>query len=171
MEGRTFGTIFSLILLAAALAAWQHFQATGSQKADMRDVRTLILNVKTRIDRKKADLEAAQAKLTVMQAVVGFDQEKKTLTAEISQLEADRAAAQKKLDDTLERVRTAAVGVDWADVALPNGQVITGVKIQKSTSSDVALSHSSGVVKIPAKDLPDDLKARLGFGLDLVAGP
>lgn len=165
MDGKVFGSVFMLALLAGGLAVWQHFNTVTTQKDDLREIRTLITNAQARLDRKKADMESLQTKVSAAQSVIDLDQEKKTLTTQISQLESDRAAAQQKLADTLAQVRLAALGQDWADVTLGNGMVITGVKIQKCTDTDVALSHNGGVVKLPVKDLPDDLKARLGYGL------
>lgn len=165
MDGKLFSSLFLLALLAVGLGVWQHFNTVTAHKDDLRELRTLVTNTQTRIDRKKADVESLQAKVEVSQGVIDLDQEKKTLTTQISQLESDRANAQQKLTDVLSQVRLAASGTAWADVTLANGQVITGVKIQKCTDNDVALSHDGGVVKIVAKDLPDDLKARLGYGI------
>ncbi len=157
-----------LALLAGGLTAWQHFNTVSSQKNDLRDLRTQISQAQARLDRKKADIESLGTKVSTAQAVIDREQEKKRLAGEISQLEGQRSTAQQKLADTLAQVRTAALGADWPDLMLPNGQTITGVKIQKCTDTDVSLSHSGGVAKVQAKDLPDDLKSRLGYG---VAGP
>lgn len=165
MDGKVFGSVFMLALLAGGLGVWQHFNTVTVQKDDLRELRTLITNSQSRLDRKKADLESIQSKVVVAQAVIDLDQEKKLLTGQISQLESSRADAQQKLMDTLNQVRTGAVGTEWPDVTLLNGQVISGVKIQKCTDTDVALSHNGGVVKLPVKDLPEDLKARLGYGI------
>ena len=160
-----------LALIGGGLAAYQHFNTVTSKQDDLRELETLYTSAQARLERKKADVEALQAKVTQTKTLISNDQEKKDLTAEIAQLEGARDAAKQKLADTLVLVRNAAAGTDWKDIVLANGQTITAVKIQKCTDTDVSLSHSGGVVKLASKDLPQDLQDRLGFGSAVQINP
>jgi hypothetical protein len=165
MNGQVFATIAALCLLVIGILGWQQFNQQEVQKADLRELRAAAANAESRLERKRNDAASAQERLSIGQAILDSEKEKKNLTEEIAQLQSAKTEAHRKVTDLVHDVQTATEGLDWPDVSLPNGQVITSVKIQKVNNDLITLSHSGGVVKVNAKDLPDDLKERLGFNL------
>jgi hypothetical protein len=167
MDGRVFATIAALCLLVAGILAWQQFNQQETKKADLRELRTMLASAESRLERKRNDAAAVQERYVTSQAFLDLEQEKKGLTAEIAQIEAAKADARRKLAEAVRAVQAAAEGIDWTDITLPNGQVITAVKIQKIAPDQVTFAHSGGVVRVNSKDLPDDLKERLGYNFNI----
>jgi hypothetical protein len=167
MDGRIFGTIAALCLLVVGILGWQQFNQQETQKADLRELRTVAASIESRLERKRNDAAAVQEKLGIGQSLLDLDQEKKSLAAEISQLQAAKSEARRKIGEIVRTVQAASEGIDWPDVTLPNGQVLTAVKIQKVSNDQVTLAHSGGVVRVSSKDVPDDMKERLGYNFDL----
>lgn len=113
------------------------------------------------------DRLATQEELTQLVAVHdGLVAKKKSLTAEIEDLEGRKSAGLKVFQDTVTDVRTKSVGAAWADVPFRNGQVLRQVRIQKVTDTDVTLAHADGLAKLTADELPADLRERFRLGME-----
>jgi chromosome segregation ATPase len=109
------------------------------------------------IPRKQENLDL-QSKIDQI-AAIGADKE--TLSAQIPVLELRLAEVTRDFVDAVTQVRAATLGMAWPSVQLRNGQVLSGVTIQKITDSDLTLNHDQGTVRIAARDLPADLRDRL----------
>lgn len=164
MDGRTFGFI-TLIALIAALGGWHYLHQESSTNTDLTELHAQLSTVQTRLDGKRSEAIAAQERLADAQAITDLYLDKKNLANEITQLEAAKTAAEAKFTEAVTLGRAAAIGQPIPDFTLPNGQMLTQVKLQKATATDATFVHSQGVVKVSERDLPADLRDRLGYGV------
>lgn len=169
MDGKTIGFIAAIAIAIFFAAGVSQYLAIDSEKkslgATLTEAKTLLESTKTALEKKRAMVDDMRQKLAAAQAVVDLDKEKTTINAEITALEGARTAVQQEFVDRAVQVRSLSSGMTVPDFALPNGQVLTAVKIQKVTDTDVTFSHNQGVAKVSANDVPAELKARFRYGM------
>jgi hypothetical protein len=58
----------------------------------------------------------------------------------------------------------------WPDIKISDGHILTGVKVQKITETDVTLSNSLGTFRLPASNLPPDMRDRFRIDASPMTG-
>lgn len=96
-----------------------------------------------------------------------------------TQLEIDKAREQvaklkHEIDKTqslfaslVKRARTEAPGTEVAEMRLTTGRLLRNVKIMRIENQLITVAHEGGVANLTADELPDDLRERFGYSLDL----
>jgi chromosome segregation ATPase len=169
MEGKAIGMLAAFALIACFAGGLSYFLEIDSKRHDLAEAQTLLNNVRSSLETKRAGVDSSRSKLQSLREQIEshttLTDAKQSLAAQIATLEIQEADLLKEFVNAVQKVRASSAGLQWADVTLGSGQVLTGVTIQKVSDTDVSLTHSGGVSKIPVAELPADLKERFRYNM------
>lgn len=161
-----FKSIAALAVLAGIGGWFAYHLDIRSNKSTLAQARSMAATDLKGIEEKRGAVQAAREKVEVLQAL--YDNSV-ALKGKLTALEAERESLQHELVDAVNSLRARSVGMAWQDIALPNGKTLQGVRIQKVTDSEVTFVHSLGVLKVPAADVPDDLRKKFRLGSPMLS--
>jgi hypothetical protein len=169
MEGKAIGMLAAFALIACFAGGLSYYLEIDSKRHDLVEAQTTLNNVRSGLETKRATVDASRSKVQAIREQIdshtSLTDAKSTLATQIANLEIQKVDLLKEFVNTVQKVRASSAGIQWPDVTLGNGQVLTGVTIQKVTDTDVSLTHSGGVSKIAVADLPADLKERFRYNM------
>lgn len=163
MEGRIGITIVCMILLVGAIVG-QYYWRLNDKTQELADLRVLLHQAQTNLKSKETHTETRGRSLD---AAKGLAKEYKTLAEEqaelvkqISAMEAQSAAIQKKFIEAVMKVRKTASDLPPQDIILKSGQVLSAAKVQRMSDSEMTFQHAGGISRVDVNDLPPEVRDR-----------
>lgn len=155
-------TILTLGVAAGLIAFFAIKFDVQSKQSDLNEAKISTDAARKGLQEKLTALEEAKQKLAALKGAVDSTQ---SLNKEIQALQAKRQGLLEEFTEVVVAVRTKAVGAPLPELALPDGRTLQGAAIQKVTNSEITFSHSGGVIKVPERDLPQEIKQRYRIGM------
>jgi hypothetical protein len=128
---------------------------------NLKNVEESITSQKNQIAATQRELDGVKQRLLKLQVIVAKRLEANATEAAYPNMV---TAFQKTVSD----VRLATVGMQIKNLKVPNGPLIESASVTKVGDGELTFSHSGGITKIAAKDLPPELKDRLLFDDPLI---
>lgn len=168
-------SIKSLLWLAAAAGA-VYFGFQQHQDRQQADLELQVTGGQARARELDQNLKLARAKVEVAQgesvAGAGYEDQFNASTKVIEDGQKQASALMEqwiRIDndraEAIKAVREAEFKKPPSDLILKDGTKLEAFVLRSVTGEKmVSAEHSSGIIKLPAEKLPDDLKARLALG-------
>ncbi|MDB6004163.1 MAG: hypothetical protein JWR15_1150 [Prosthecobacter sp.] len=86
------------------------------------------------------------------------------LDARYLKTESDLNYLADSIKDSVEKVRSNAVGMELGEITLADRRILRGVKVRKVDESGISLSHADGIGTIATDLLPENLKEKYDLG-------
>jgi seryl-tRNA synthetase len=156
--------IFLFLVIASAAGGGAYYFKVEEQRTDLHEKTQSLSDIKEEHDRrasqlipKKQENQDLQAKIDQLNDLTA---ESESLTSQAQALEKSLADLKREFIQTVIQVREASIGMTWPDIKVSDGHVLTSVRIQKITETDVTLSNSLGTFRLAAANLPADMRDR-----------
>lgn len=86
---------------------------------------------------------------------------------ELTKLKLEIEKTQSLFASLVKRARTEAPGTEVGEMRLTTGRMLRNVKIMRIENDILTVAHEGGVANVNAEELPDPLRERFGYTLDL----
>jgi hypothetical protein len=169
MEGKAIGMLAAFFFIACFAGGLSYYLEIDSKQNELSDAKALLATTRVSAESKPPMLESARARNEELKDQIAkytaLTDSKQSLAKDIATLESQIADVAQQFVRAVESVRVNSAGISWPDITLAGGQTYTNVTIQKITDTEVNLIHSGGLTKVPAAELPADIKERFRLGM------
>jgi hypothetical protein len=169
MEGKTVGMLFAFVFVVCFAAGLNYYFKIDEVNNAMHEAQSALKAQQSAVDSKKVQVEALQEQFLGLKksydVYISLSDSKKKLTNDVTALEAELDALQKRFITQVQSKRTASIGAQVPEIRLKSGASVKDVTFKAFTENEVTLNHALGVMKIPGNELPDDLNDKFRYGL------
>ncbi len=152
----------ALLVFAGGIAGWylyhQKQEVTESLEAAQRQLAELEKVAGTR----RAETQVMNGAMAVSQKIAGKQAELKELRGKLTTVQEAQAVVMRKRQQMLVAIRQTFVGKTMP-LTLTTGRNLGSVRIVKSDDTGLTVAMTSGVLKVPPQELPQDLKTMLNY--------
>lgn len=136
-------------------------------RADARSLAADLKSAEANLESRRRNLEQLRDQLALQAAVAELKGEVEALQKRVAEAKSAQAGIEKSYVESVQRVRANSEGLKLSEVQLAGGKVLRLAKIQKIESDGVTFAHVEGILRVTPDELPADLKARLGYVLEM----
>ncbi len=135
--------------------------------SDVNGLKQDLKGVEENLRIRQLNLEQRKELLALQVAGETLKSEIDGLQKKVAELKKDQADVEKAYVESVLRVRADSLGLKLPELALAGGRVLRLARIQKVETEAVTFGHAEGVLRVKPDELPADLKARLGYVLEM----
>jgi hypothetical protein len=163
-EGKNYMMIgvFALVVAFAALVSNQMSLVDTRNENNL--ARANLDSIKKALDVKKSSLEELKPTYELLKSqddlVNSLTDQKQRVSKSIEELKKTKAELTAEFIQKVKKVRASSSGLEYPQMNLLNGQVLTGAKIKSVSDTELTVSHGGGVAKISFANLPNDLRKK-----------
>lgn len=172
LEFRLSTFLKAIVMLALILGGCEYLSKTDKLKVQLAELQSLAISNRETADvrtqewnklknaRDKSD-QASKSESLAMKKSDALGQRERKLEGEIKYLAAS-------MTTTVEKVRTAAIGIMIKELKLPDGGTLKNAKILKIEDSSISFLHEDGVanLKVKTEELPKEFVEQYDLGLN-----
>lgn len=157
--------ILVLAIFATVVGAYAWRNEVTAQRQNLEDKQSVLDSARKRHDDLRARIQETQQEVKALeqqgQERMKLSETRESLASDVAELERSRDALLKAFRDEVERVRLELRTLILPEVSLADGTLLRNVSITGISGSEVAFSHSLGLMRVPASNLPEPLQDRL----------
>lgn len=166
--GKFWIAIIFVCIVAGIFTGVHHLDSIDEANAQVSDAKSNLAQIKDALTVRQAEWDRLNALAAQAQAAIAKEApliaRRDQLQTEIRGLESDFKYMVSSIKESVEKVRSTAVGTEFPEVKLSNGKVLKNAKIKKMDLMNISFIHADGFVIATYDELPDDIRERFDMG-------
>lgn len=167
MDGKIIAYLLVLASMFGLFYGVNYTLVVDELQSDVNGLKQDLKGVEENLRSRQSNLEQRKELLALQIASETLKSEIDALQKQVAEAKASQADVEKAYIESVQRVRVDSVGMKQPELVLAGGRVLRLTRIQKIETEAVTFSHSEGVLRVKADELPAELKARLGYVLEM----
>jgi cell division protein FtsL len=136
-------------------------------RGEHRELTSQVAETSKLLKNNRELLQRRQELTPYLAAAAQVQKEIDAMREQLVKLKQEIDKTQSLFASLVKRARTEAPGTAVAEMRLSSGQLLRNAKIMRIENHNITVAHDGGVTNLTADDLPDDLRQRFGYTLDL----
>lgn len=155
--------IFLLFLIAAGGIGWFFYNEHSTAQKTINNLERTLPSLEESAAQKRTELQAYGRIRQAEQKLQAGQKDIAAVKTRSDELASKTALLKKEKAEIVQRARAAVSGKVLPQLQLKDGRQLLQVSINKADENGLSVNLPTGVQKIPANDLPEDLKKSLYY--------